>query len=333
MNKGVISVLSGALIALSGCSMPSEVSSSVTLLRLAHNMNEGHPVHQSLAYFAERVREKSGGELVFQLYPNGQLGSEREVIELIQTGAVDVTKVSATALESFSNVYSLFSVPYLFADPEHYYRVMDSDVATDIYQQTSDNGFFGLTYYDSGIRNVYTVDTPVRTPEDMRGLKLRVQPSQTALEMIRLMGGAPTPMAYGEVYTALQQGVIDGTENNETALTSSNHGEVAKEYSYTAHAIVPDLLIFSQHRWQSFTPQQQQWLREAAIESTEFHKELWAQEIEKAVTRAEEMGVNFHHDVDVEAFREAVAPMHERVLENPVLAPLYERIQALETES
>ncbi|WP_447926313.1 MULTISPECIES: TRAP transporter substrate-binding protein [unclassified Vreelandella] len=332
MHKGVFTVLSSALIALSGCSMPSEVSSDVTQLRLAHNMSETHPVHQSLAYFAERVREKSGGELVFQLYPNGQLGSEREVIELVQTGAVDVTKVSATALESFSDVYSLFSVPYLFADPDHYYRTMDSEIATDIYQQTSDNGFFGLTYYDSGVRNVYTIDTPVRTPADMRGLKLRVQPSQTALEMTRLMGGAPTPMAYGEVYTALQQGVIDGTENNETALTSSNHGEVAKEYSYTAHAIVPDLLIFSQHRWQSFTPQQQEWLRDAAIESTAFHKELWAREIEQAVTKAQEMGVNFHHDVDVEAFRESVAPMHERVLENPVLAPLYERIQEL-TES
>lgn len=314
------------------CATPASLSTEKTTLRLAHNMNESHPIHQSLLHFAELAEEKSDGALTFEIFPNGQLGSEREAIELTQTGAVDATKVSATALESFSPVYALFSIPYLFDGADHYYTVMESDIATDIYDSTTDNGFFGLTYYDAGIRNMYTIGTPVLAPEDLRGLKIRVQPSETAIEMTRLMGGAPTPMAFGEVYTALQQGVIDGTENNETALTSNNHGEVAKEYSYTEHAIVPDLLIFNQSRWESFSPEEQRILKEAALESSEFHKELWAAETAEAIANAEEMGVTFHEDVDKAAFRESVEPMHQQVKQDPDLAPFYERIQEMRKE-
>lgn len=324
--------VSVSLIFVVGCSTPTELSTDTTVLRLAHNMNESHPIHQSLVHFSELAEEKSNGSITFQVFPNGQLGSEREAIELTQTGAVDATKVSATALESFSPVYALFSTPYLFNGAEHYYEVMESDIATDIYDLTATNGFFGLTYYDAGIRNMYTIGTPILTPEDLSGMKIRVQPSETAIEMTRLMGGAPTPMAFGEVYTALQQGVIDGTENNETSLTSNNHGEVAKEYSYTEHSIVPDLLIFSQSRWESFSEEEQQLLTEAAIASSEYHKDLWANETAQAIEQAEEMGVTFHSDVDLEAFRELVEPMHEEVRQDPDLSPFYNRIQEMNEE-
>ncbi|MFK3939369.1 TRAP transporter substrate-binding protein [Alkalihalobacillus sp. NPDC078783] len=328
-SSTVLFVVSALPVLLTACSSPVAQSTDTTVLRLAHNMNQSHPIHQSLTHFAEVAEEKSNGSLVFEFYPNEQLGSEREAIELTQTGAVDVTKVSATALESFSPVYALFSIPYLFEDQDHYYEVMESEIATDIYESTTENGFFGLTYYDSGVRNMYTVDQPIKEPEDLSGLKIRVQPSETAIQMTRLMGGAPTPMGFGEVYTSLQQGVIDGTENNETALISTNHGEVAKEYSYTEHSIVPDLLIFSKNRWNRFTEEEQQILREAAMESTEFHKELWAEEINQSIEAAKELGVTFHEDVNKAAFRELVEPIHEQVRNNPDLTSYYERIQTI----
>lgn len=332
MRRLSIGIVSALTCFLAACSTPAALSSDVTVMRLPHNMNESHPIHQSLVHFAELAEEKSDGTLRFDIFPNGQLGSEREAIELTQTGAVDATKVSATALESFSPFYALFSIPYLFADQDHYYEVMESAIATDIYDSTSDSGFFGLTYYDAGTRNMYTIDQPVREPEDLAGLKIRVQPSETAIQMTRLMGGAPTPMAFGEVYTALQQGVIDGTENNETALIANNHGEVAKDYSYTEHAIVPDLLIFSKLRWDSFSEEERAIIREAANESSQFHKELWAEEIQRSVEAAEELGVTFHEDVNKEAFRDLVEPMHEAVRSNEMMAPYYERIREMEKE-
>ncbi len=332
MRRVSIGFVSVFALTLAACSTPAELSTDVTVMRLPHNMNESHPIHQSLVHFAELAEEKSDGALRFDLYPNGQLGSEREAIELTQTGAVDATKVSATALESFSPVYALFSIPYLFSGQDHYYEVMESAIATDIYDSTSDSGFFGLTYYDAGTRNMYTIDQPVLEPSDLAGLKIRVQPSETAIEMTRLMGGAPTPMAFGEVYTALQQGVIDGTENNETALTANNHGEVAKDYSYTEHAIVPDLLIFSKQRWDSFTDEEREIITEAALESSQFHKQIWAEETERSIEGAEELGVTFHEDVNKEAFRELVEPMHERVRNDDAMSGYYERIQAMTEE-
>lgn len=329
MRRVLFGFVSVFTLSLAACSTPVELSSDVTVMRLPHNMNESHPIHLSLVHFAELAEEKSNGSLQFDIFPNGQLGSEREAIELTQTGAVDATKVSATALESFSPVYALFSIPYLFTGQDHYYNVMESSVATDIYESTADSGFFGLTYFDAGTRNMYTIDQPILEPSDLAGMKIRVQPSETAIEMTRLMGGAPTPMAFGEVYTALQQGVIDGTENNETALTSNNHGEVAKEYSYTEHAIVPDLLIFSQQRWDSFSDEDRDIITEAALEASQFHKQIWAEETAESIEAAEALGVTFHEDVNKEAFRELVEPMHADVRADEVMADYYERIQAM----
>jgi tripartite ATP-independent transporter DctP family solute receptor len=313
MKKLISVIFVSALLLglLSACNNNAAGDQDSLTLRLAHNQNEGHPVHKSLVEFARLVEEKSNGTIKVQLYPNGQLGSEREVIELTQTGAVDVAKVSASALESFSDVYSIFSLPYLFDDKEHYYNVMSSQIAKDIYQTTGKIGFIGLSFYDAGIRNFYTKDKPIMHPDDLKGLKIRVQPSATAIEMIKLMGGAPTPMSFGEVYTALQQGVIDGTENNETALTDSNHGEVAKQYSYSEHSIVPDILIINHEKWQELNDEQKQVISEAAEESTEFHKKVWAEAIEKAITEAKKKGVTFSTP-DKKPFQKAVQPLHEK---------------------
>lgn len=311
---------------ISGCvANAAEEESSITM-RLAHNQGETHPVHKSLAEFARLVEEKTEGTIKIELYPNGQVGSEREAIELTQTGAIDIAKVSSSTLENFSEVYSLFSLPYLFDSKEHYYQVMSSNIAKDLYQTTSDIGFTGLTFYDSGTRNFYTKNKKISHPDDLKGLKIRVQPSPTSIRMVELMGGSPTPMPYGEVYTALQQGVIDGTENNETALTDSNHGEVAKQYSYSEHAMVPDILIMNNNKWDQLSAKQKKAITEAAEESTAFHKEVWEQATEEAIEGAKEKNVTFSK-IDKQPFMDAVQPLHDEFAQMEATAEYYKEIR------
>lgn len=310
---------------LSGCGSKASGSGVITM-RLAHNQSETHPVHKSLAEFARLTEEKTGGEVKIQLYPNGQLGSEREVIELTQTGAVDVAKVSASALESFSEVYSLFSLPYLFDDRDHYYKVMNSSIVDGIYESTKDIGFRGVTFYDGGSRNFYTKKQAIMHPDDLKGMKIRVQPSATAIKMIELMGGSPTPMSFGEVYTALQQGVIDGSENNETALTDNNHGEVAKEYSYSEHAMVPDILIMNQAIWEELSEEHKKAISAAAKESSAFHKIVWEKSIAKAIKDSKENGVTFSNP-DKKPFQKAVEPLHKEFAKKQSTAEYYKRIR------
>lgn len=329
MKKWISLVTIMALIALTGCQSASgEEEQNFTL---AHNQPTDHPVHQSLERFAELVEEKSDGAISIKIYPNGELGSEREVIEATQTGAVDFSKVSGSALESFEPAYSVFSLPYLFESQESFKRVMnDESVTDDIYMESADKGFRGLTYYDAGVRNVYTKSRMIETSEDMSGLKTRVQPSQTSVQMIDAMGGTPTPMSYGEVYTALQSGVIDAAENNATALTNSNHGEVAKNYFYTEHAIVPDMLIANENIMEDLSDSELQIIEEAAQESTSYHEDLWNETVEEAkMTAEEEMNVEFH-EVNKQSFIDEVQPLHEEFQNDPDTSEIYNKIKEAE---
>ncbi|WP_244199378.1 TRAP transporter substrate-binding protein [Halobacillus trueperi] len=328
-------LLIGSLLMLAGCgSSDSEASGDggsggdSQELRLAHNLSEDHPVHKALEKFASGVDEKTNGEVTVKIFANGVLGSEKEVLEQLQSGAIDMTKVSAGALESFSNEYSVFSLPYIFESKDHYRKVMESDVVQEIYQSTEDKGFVGLTYFDSGARSFYTKDTPIQTPADLEGLKVRVMDSPTAIQMVELLGGTPTPMPYGEIYTALQQGVVDGAESNPTALTTGKHGEVAKAFSRNEHTMIPDIAIISKQTWDSLSDEQKTAFEEAAKEATEYHTEIWNKAMEEAVAEAKEMGVEFN-DVDKEPFIEAVQPMHEEFKEDDRIAEIMEQIKSL----
>ena len=189
-------------------------------------------------------------------------------------------------------------------------ETMDSQEMRDFFLSTEEDGFVTITYYTSGARSFYTKDTPIRTPEDLKGLKIRVQDMQSQTDMLEALGGTPVAMAYGDVYTSLQTGIIDGTENNETALTTGKHGEICKVFSMDQHAMIPDVLVMGADVWNSIAPEDQQIILEAAYESTDSHKVAWDAAIEEAIEEAKtEMGVTFIEDVDKEAFREATADM------------------------
>ena len=299
------------------------------IIRVSHAQSETHPEHLGLLAFKEYVEEKLGDKYEVQIFPNELLGSAQKAVELTQTGAIDFVVAGTANLETFADVYEIFSMPYLFDSEEVYKSVMqDTEYMENVYASTDEAGFRVVTWYNAGTRNFYG-KSPIRTPEDLKGKKIRVQQSPASVEMVKTFGAAAAPMGFGEVYTAIQQGVIDGAENNELALTNNKHGEVAKYYSYNKHQMVPDMLVANLKFLNSLSPEDYQVFKEAAALSTEVEMEEWDKSIEEAKKIAtDEMGVEFI-DVDVEAFKEKVLPLHESMLqENEKIRDLYDHIQA-----
>ena len=313
-------------VSLTGC---GSLTGGKRIIRVSHAQSETHPEHLGLLAFKEYVEEKLGDKYEVQIFPNELLGSAQKAIELTQTGAIDFVVAGTANLETFADVYEIFSMPYLFDSEEVYKSVMqDTEYMENVYASTDEAGFRVVTWYNAGTRNFYG-KSPIRTPEDLKGKKIRVQQSPASVEMVKAFGAAAAPMGFGEVYTAIQQGVIDGAENNELALTNNKHGEVAKYYSYNKHQMVPDMLVANLKFLNSLSPEDYQVFKEAAALSTEVEMEEWDKSIEEAKKIAtDEMGVEFI-DVDVEAFKEKVLPLHESMLqENEKIRELYDHIQA-----
>ena len=307
-----------AITGLTGCAGSSAATSEEAtaenplVLTLAHGLSETHTVHIAMTEFARQVEEETEGRIQVRILPNGQLGSENENMEQLMAGVISMTKVSAPGLATYNESYHTFGLPYIFDDTEDFYHVMDSQEMQDFFLSSEDDGFVTLTYYTSGARSFYTKDRAIRTPEDLKGLKIRVQDMKSQTDMLTALGGIPVAMSYGDVYTSLQTGIIDGTENNETALTTGKHGEICKVYSTDQHAMIPDVMVMSAKVWNTISPEDQQIILDAAKASTESHKIAWDAAIEEAINEASTtMGVEFVNDVDKDAFREATSGMIE----------------------
>ena len=265
--------------------------SNVQVLKFAHGLDVKHPVHLAIVYMAERLAEKSNGTLKIEIYPAGQLGGEREMIELLQIGSLAMTKVSSSPLEGFIDEMKIFSVPYLFKDNEHFWRALNSDIGKRILLSGEPVFLRGLGFYDAGSRSFYSVKKPINTPDNLAGMKIRVQNSQSAIEMVNSMGGSATPIAWGELYTALQSGVVDGAENNPPSFFSSKHYEVAKYFTLDEHTMVPDLILIGKYSWDHLSPQQRIWVQEAMDESIVYQRKLWEQATIEAIEAVKAAGV------------------------------------------
>ncbi|WP_106475700.1 TRAP transporter substrate-binding protein [Phytohalomonas tamaricis] len=316
------------LISAALCLTPASADENFNL-KLAYAQNS-QPVKDALARFGELVKEKTDGTVTVTYFPDSQLGGESELVELLQTGAIDMTKVSGGLMGSFSPLYDVFSMPYLFEDVDHFYAVMnDNKIMDDIYQSTREQGFVGVGWYDSGQRNFYTEDRPIEQPDDLKGMKIRVMQNQNAVDMIRLLGGAPVVMSQGEIYTALQQGILDGAENNEFALTTARHGEVVNFYSLDGHTRVPDIILINSNTLSRMSDSQRQALMAAVKESTQLEIAQWDAAVAEARRQIQE---NFDvkiNDVDKSAFREAVQPMYEGLKNKPEQYQIYQEIENL----
>ncbi len=277
----------------------------------------------------ERLKEKSAGKLSLDIYPSQQLGSERECLELLQIGSLGMTKVSTGVLENFAPQLKVFGLPFLFRDAEHRFAVLEGEIGEQLLSSSIPQRLKGLTFYDAGSRSFYT-KKPVETPEDLKGLKLRVMESQTAMNMVKNLGGSPTPIAWGELYTALQQGVVDGAENNLPSFYLSHHYEVCKYFVVDEHTALPDELLISTLIWNDLSEEEQRWVKEAADESLAFEKEIWHEAEMEALTEIKKAGVEVITP-DKEPFRNRVKSMYEEFSQNPEMKILIEQIQAVKT--
>ncbi|QOV68095.1 TRAP transporter substrate-binding protein [Citrobacter sp. BDA59-3] len=295
-------------------------------LKLAHNLERSHVVHQALDEMAKEVKKLSDGKMTIRIYPSSQMGSARETLELLQNGALDMTKGSASDLESFDNVYAIYNLPFLFKDQAHFNNVVFGNVGKEIMESTKDKGFFALSAYVAGTRSFYA-GKPITKPEDLKGLKIRVQASPTTIKMIELMGGSPTPISFGEVYTAMQQGVVDGAENNVPSWVQTRHIEIAKVFSEDEHASIPDFLVISTKTWNKLTLEQKDILQKAVKHSETYQQKLWAQI--DADTRAQAISQGGKIvKVDKAPFRAAVQPLFDEFKKDPKQAALLAKFEA-----
>ncbi len=324
LNKKLQIIISVLLLSIifSACGLKEK-----KVLKLAHILDPSHSVHKAMTFMAEQVEKKSGGKLIIQIYPSGQLGAERETLELLQIGSLAITKVSAAVMEGFIEDYKALGLPYLFKDKEHTYRVLDGDIGKNILLSGEDIWLRGLCFYDAGSRSFYTKEKPVNSPADLKGMKIRVMKSITAVKMVQSLGGSPTPIAWGELYTALQSGVVDGAENNPPSFYLSRHYEVCKYYSLDEHTTIPDVLLISKIIWDKLSKEEQKWVQEAADESVVYQRVLWKESEQEALEGVQKAGVKVIYP-DKSAFSKQVAPLYEEYKTNKKIYTLIKEIRA-----
>jgi len=301
-------------------------SENVKIIRLGHGLSTTHSVHQAMVYMDSVLRVKSNGKMKIQIYPSEQLGTERQCLELLQIGSLDMTKVSAGSLENFSPNIKVFGLPFLFRDRQHSYSVLDGPIGRDLLYGTEKYWLKGLAYYDAGARSFYTKEKKINSPEDLDGLKIRVMESKTAFDMVKALGGSPTPISFGELYTSLQQGVVDGAENNPPSFYLSRHYEVCKYYTLDEHTILPDVLLMSTHIWDSFSDKERGWLSQAVKESITEQRKLWTKSEKQSLDAVKEAGVEIIIP-DKTLFSEKSKKILESYKEDEVLYDFINRIK------
>ena len=314
---------------VSGCGQESQADSR-RVIRIGHAQPQNHPEHAAFMAFKEYIEGELGDKYRVEIYPSELLGSQTNLVQLTQTGAIDMCIVGNALLSSFSQEVDVFNMPYLFASNEVFDAAMeDPNVTEPIFRNTQKAGFKVVSWVNVGTRNFYTVNTPINSPADMKGLKFRVQQSNINVRMMQLLGANATPMSFGEVYTSLQSGVIDGAENNELSLTTNGHGDVCKYYTYDVHQMVLDDIIASNHFLEEVEENGDLEAFEKGFKIiSQVGKEKCLASVQEAKEKAEkEKGVHFIYP-DQKPFVEACQPLYEEVLaQMPSLRPIYEAIQ------
>lgn len=300
--------------------------SAETVLRLAENQPENNPVTVAMHRFAELVDEYTGGEVVVQVFSGAQLGQEPESVEQTQAGIIDLTRVNSVVLANVSPSMGAFTLPYIFSDWDHKYRALDGEAGDQALADLEKVGLIGFGYMDAGSRSFYTIEgKPITSIEDLKGLKIRVQPAPISIRMMELLGAVPTPMNYGEVYSSLQTGVIDGAENDYVSYLTSAHYEVAPNYVEDAHLSPPALLLMNKAKFDGMPPEHQEALLKAGQEAAQYEREIMREANETARDEVIAGGAEVT-EIDNAPFQKAVEPIYD---EFPDLKPLIDKINAV----
>ncbi len=295
-------------------SSTSTKSKDTIVLRLADNQPIGYPTVVGDNKFAELVSEYSDGRIKIEVYPQAQLGDEKSCIEQVQFGGIDFTRVSLSPLASFNPELDCLQMPYLYRDETHLWKVLDGEIGQHFLDSMSDSGLIGLCFFDSGARSFYTTKKPIYTVADMKGLKIRVQESDLMMGLVASLGAVPTPMSYGDVYSALQTGVIDGAENNWPSYDTSSHFEVAPFYSIDQHTRVPEMIVASKITLDKLSDEDIALIKKAAKDCEATQIQAWADFAKKSEAKVREAGCKINEINSQAEFAAAMQPLYEKSL-------------------
>ena len=290
----------------------------------------GYPTVAAVEHMGALLQERSGGRICIEVFPSAQLGEERDTIDQTKFGVIDLNRVSMGPFNNLVEETKVVSLPFVFRGTDHMHRVMDGPIGDEILAAFEPHGFIGLAYFDGGSRSFYNSVRPIRTVADMAGLKIRVIQSDVFVDMMAALGANATPMPFGEVYSGLQTGVIDGAENNWPSYESTGHYEVAQFYTLTEHLIVPEVLVMSKMSWDKLSADDQALVRQAAKESIPVNRELWAARSGESEAKVRAAGVQVVDTIEKSQFSDAMAPVYAKHAASPKLADLVARIQATE---
>lgn len=315
-----------------GCSKDKEVDGSAPvktqILKVGFNQSEKHPQYKALEEFSQKLEQETKGAYKLEISPNELLGDQRATAELVQNGVIQMSVVGNPVVESFNKDFAVIGLPYLYDNLEHQKKVFTSDVLKPLFKSVSSSGFEVVGAFTAGARCLYT-DKPMTKPEDLAGYKFRVMQSDTMKKMVDYMGGIGTPMGQGEVYTAVQQGVIEGGENNEVTYVDLKHYEIAPYFSYTNHLMVPDLIIINEKLYNGMTPENREIFDRLMKETIENEFTIWNENVEAAKKIAAENGAKFI-EVDIKPFQERVKPLQEDVANTSEMTKkIYTEVRAL----
>ncbi|TVQ04503.1 MAG: TRAP transporter substrate-binding protein [Roseinatronobacter sp.] len=319
--------LGAALLASAAFVAPAFAQDIV--LRSSDTHPPGYPTVAAVEYMGELISERTDGRIAVQVYHSAQLGEESDTIEQTQFGVIDLNRISMGPFNNLIEATKAPSMPFIFRDVAHMRAVMDGEIGQEILAEFDDHNLVGLAFYDAGARSMYNRQRPIESLEDMEGLRIRVIQSDLFVDMIGALGANATPMPYGEVYSSIQTGVIDGAENNWPSYESSGHYEVAGYYTLTEHLIVPEVLVMSKQSWDALSEEDQAIIREAAQDSVAHQRELWEAREATSEEHVRAAGATVN-EIDKGPFQEAMGPVYERHAESDELRTLIERIQAVE---
>jgi tripartite ATP-independent transporter DctP family solute receptor len=288
---------------------------------------EDYPTVMAVKYMSDIISKKTGGKDTIKVYTGSTLGGEKDTIEQTKIGALDLVRINVAPMNNICPETMVPTMPFLFKSKEHMRKVLDGPIGEEILKACEKQGFIGLAFYDSGSRSLYTVKKPVKSLADAKGMKIRVQQSDLWVALLQAMGANATPMPYGEVYTALKVGTVDGAENNWPSYDTSRHFEVAKFYAMTEHSMAPEMLLMSKKVWDGLTPDQQKIFREAAKESVPYMRKLWDEKEAKSKAAVIAGGATIV-EVDKKSFQDAMKPVYEKFITDPKMKDMVSKIQA-----
>jgi tripartite ATP-independent transporter DctP family solute receptor len=323
--KAIFASILGAALSLAA----TAASAQTVTLRSADIHPDGYPTVVAVQYLGQLMDERTGGRIKIQVFNNSQLGAEKDTIEQTRFGVIDMNRVNTAPFNNLVPETQVLGLPFLFRSVDHMHKVVDGPIGDEILKAFEPFGLVGLAFYDSGARSFYTVNKPIRSIEDMKGLKIRVQQSDLWIAMLQAFGANPTPMSYGEVYSALETGVVDGAENNWPSYESSRHFEVAKHFSLTEHSLAPEVLVISKISWDKLSVDDQATLRQAAKDSVAKMRELWVAR-EKESEEKVRAGGGEIITVDKAPFVAAMAPVYAKFVTDEKMKALVDRIRAVQ---